>query len=142
MNQRTFVNTIGFSFIFFALVFINMTIAQKTSDSGWKAPASADKLKNPFKDDAEVWKKVEEVYKINCNICHGLKGHGDGLAGIALKPRPANLVSEEVQSQSDGAIFWKLTNGRAPMAPYKDVLTEEQRWQLVNFTRHLAEEEK
>jgi len=42
-----------------------------------------------------------------------------------------------VQNQSDGAIYWKITNGNPPMASYKETLTEEQRWQLVNYIREL-----
>lgn len=54
---------------------------------------------------------------------------------MALKPWPANLTKDLVQDQSDGALFWKITEGRTPMAAYKDVLTEEERWQLINFIR-------
>ncbi len=111
-----------------------------TGDSGskWVAPAEADKLENPFHKDPDAWKKVADTYKNLCVICHGDKGHGDGIAGMALTPKPADLTSDRVQKQSDGALFWKLTNGNSPMASYKESLTEEQRWQLVNYIRHLA----
>ncbi|HID39210.1 MAG TPA: cytochrome c [Calditrichaeota bacterium] len=106
--------------------------------SNWNAPPEADQLKNPFENDKEAWKKVETTFQTLCMICHGEKGYGDGIAGMALTPRPANLTSEEVQKQSDGAIFWKLTNGNPPMASYKETLTEEQRWQLVKYIRYLG----
>ncbi len=119
------------------LSFINYT-APTDSGSSWKAPKSADKMENPFAKNVDSWKKVEPTFKSLCAICHGEKGVGDGIAGMALTPRPANLTSERVQKQSDGAIFWKLTNGNSPMASYKESLTEEQRWQLVSYIRHLA----
>jgi len=72
-----------------------------------------------------------------CAICHGKKGKGDGVAGMALKPRPADFTKDVIQKQTDGAIYWKLTEGKAPMAAYKETLSEEQRWQLVNFIRSL-----
>ncbi len=103
----------------------------------WVAPASADQLKNPFANNAEATKKGKKLYNQLCNICHGDKGKGDGMAGAALTPKPANFTSDKVQSQSDGAIFWKLTEGRAPMASYRDILKEEERWQLVNYIRTL-----
>ncbi len=101
----------------------------------WKAPKSADKIKNPLKGNAAATEKGKELFNQMCAICHGAEGEGDGIAGGALKPRPANFTSKKVQSQTDGAIFWKMTEGRSPMASYKDVLKEKQRWQLVNYIR-------
>tara|TARA_Y100001934_G_C12198545_1_gene700008 strand:- start:584 stop:1081 length:498 start_codon:yes stop_codon:yes gene_type:complete len=112
-----------------------MEHASVLQNSDWVAPKSADNLKNPFKGDETALKKGKITYQNMCAICHGDKGKGDGMAGMSLKPRPANFTSEKVQSQSDGALFWKLTTGRAPMAAYKDIISEEQRWQLVNYIR-------
>jgi len=101
----------------------------------WKAPASVDNLKNPIMGDIKAIDKGKKLYKQMCAICHGDKGKGDGIAGASLNPRPANFAIYDIQSQSDGAIYWKITEGRAPMASYKDILKEEQRWQLVNYIR-------
>lgn len=105
---------------------------------GWKAPKSADNLKNPlFKDKGSV-EKGEKLFVQDCVTCHGKSGLGDGIAGSALNPKPSNLTSSSVQKQSDGAIFWKISNGRNAMIPWKYSLSENQRWQLVNFIRTLA----
>lgn len=104
----------------------------------WKVPASANSSKNPYAGKTAATAAGKVLYGQMCAICHGDKGKGDGLAGMTLKPRPANFKKDAIQAQSDGAIFWKLTEGRAPMATYKDVLTEEQRWQLVNYIRQLG----
>lgn len=112
-----------------------MEHAPVLQNNDWVAPKSADNLKNPFKGDETALKKGKITYQNMCAICHGDKGKGDGMAGMSLKPKPSNFTSEKVQSQSDGALFWKLTTGRAPMAAYKDIISEEQRWQLVNYIR-------
>lgn len=101
----------------------------------WVAPKSADNLKNPFKESQAAIGKGKITYQQMCAICHGEKGKGDGMAGMSLKPRPANFTSEKVQNQTDGALYWKLTTGRAPMAAYKDILSEQERWQLVSYLR-------
>ncbi len=101
----------------------------------WVAPIEVDKLLNPFSNNVASVVEGKKTYMQICFICHGDKGKGDGLGGIALVPRPANFSSPKVQMQSDGAIFWKITEGRPPMASYKTILTEVQRWQLVNFIR-------
>jgi len=106
--------------------------------TGWTAPPEADKLKNPLAGNPAATAEGKKLFMSTCNVCHGDKGKGDGPAGLALTPRPANLTSVKVQSQSDGAIFWKITNGNPPMASYKEIFTEEQRWQLVNYIRELG----
>ncbi len=104
-------------------------------EAEWKAPPEADITENPFRNDVKAAVAGKKVYMQMCAICHGDKGKGDGIAGTALNPRPVNFTDEGIQSQTDGAIFWKLTVGRPPMAGYKDILTVEQRWQLINFIR-------
>ena len=105
----------------------------------WTAPDSADSLVNPLKKMPKAWKKGAALYNTACVVCHGNRGWGDGIAGAALKPRPADLTSKLVQEQSDGAIFWKLTEGNSPMASYKAIYTDEQRWQLVEYIRQLKD---
>ena len=35
-------------------------------------------------------------------------------------------------------VFWKITNGKAPMASYDELLSDDQRWKLVNYIRELG----
>ena len=104
----------------------------------WTAPASANSYQNPYQGNANATAEGKNLYNQLCAICHGNKGKGDGLAGMTLKPRPSNFRSMPVQAQTDGAIYWKITQGRPPMASYKEALTEQQRWQLVNYIRQLG----
>ncbi len=62
-----------------------------------------------------------------CVVCHGAKGKGDGVGGSGLTPKPTNLADSDAQGQTDGVIFWKITEGRPPMASYKTVLPENKR---------------
>ncbi len=101
----------------------------------WVAPKTADNIKNPLANDANATKAGKKIFNQMCAVCHGNKGRGDGIAGMALKPRPSNFTLGKVQSQTDGALFWKLTQGRVPMASYKKTLSETKRWQLVNYIR-------
>lgn len=117
------------------LLFIGTFTNEISAQSSWKAPKGADELINPLSGDAAAAKKGKKVYTQMCVICHGVKGKGDGIAGVSLSPKPGNFTKEMIQSQTDGVIFWKLTNGKAPMAAYKEILTETQRWELVNYIR-------
>ena len=73
-----------------------------------------------------------------CVLCHGLKGEGNDEAGLSLVRKPANFLALKVITESDGAIFWKITNGKAPMASYDELLSDDQRWKLVNYIRELG----
>lgn len=123
-----------FSFLFLSICLSATNVYGQTE---WTAPALADNFQNPVAGDASAANLGRGLFKQMCAICHGDRGKGDGLAGMSLNPRPANLQSSAVQEQSDGAIYWKITKGRAPMAAYQETLTERQRWQLVNYIRQL-----
>lgn len=99
----------------------------------WKAPADAKAMKNPVKGVGNSAKAAET----NCASCHGPKGKGDGVAAAALPPpKPADWTSAKVQSQSDGELFWKISEGRGAMPPWKS-LPEKDRWEFVNYIRTL-----
>jgi len=99
----------------------------------WAAPAAAKAVKNPVKGVGNAKKSVAT----NCVSCHGASGKGDGVAAAALPPpKPADWTGDKVQKQSDGEIFWKITNGRGAMPPWKH-LPEKERWEMVNYIRTL-----
>ncbi len=104
----------------------------------WKAPQSANELKNPFKNLKESAVDGKNLFNQYCVTCHGDEGQGNGPTGASLNPKPADLQSKQVQGQSDGAIFWKITNGRGMMMAWKFSLSDKQRWYLVNYIRELA----
>ena len=123
------------AFVVAATMTVQFSIAQ--SKGKWVAPASANSVKNPVAGNNDVLKDAKKLYSTNCAPCHGEKGRGDGAAAAALNPKPADHSSAAIQSETDGSLFWKMTEGRNPMPSYKGVLTEQQRWSLVNYIRTL-----
>jgi mono/diheme cytochrome c family protein len=112
-----------------------------TANVGWKAPDDSKNLKNPYKDDTAAVTRGKELYGVYCWQCHGQSGYGDGAAGGALGQQPANFHSGRVRRQTDGELFWKLTNGKGNMPPFKSSLKEEERWQLISYIRKIANRE-
>jgi mono/diheme cytochrome c family protein len=137
---------IGIGTILFGMILVLSSWEPKNSSlktgGEWKSPPEADKVKNPFEGNVSATEKGKNTFKTLCAICHGNKGKGDGIGGMALDPKPSNFTTERVQSQSDGALFWKITQGRTPMASYKEDLTEDQRWQVINYIRTLKKVKK
>ncbi|WP_107685605.1 c-type cytochrome [Niastella koreensis] len=104
----------------------------------WMAPKEADDLKNPLVANSHILAAGKALYTANCGPCHGDKGRGDGPAAAGLNPKPADHTSAFVQNESDGSLFWKITEGRTPMPSYKKTFTDEQRWEIVTYIRSLA----
>lgn len=102
------------------------------------APVPADYagLTNPLGADAAA--AGADVFKVNCESCHGPQGHGDGPAGAALDPAPKNLPDLAAQV-GDDYLFWRVSTGKegTSMVAWKGVLTDEQIWQVVAFIRTL-----
>jgi mono/diheme cytochrome c family protein len=106
------------------------------------SPPSADAIINPLKGNAGAIMEGKKIYTLYCVTCHGNKGKGDGIAAPGLSKPPADHTSDFVQKQTDGALFWIITEGNNPMPTYKTTLTETQRWQVVNYVRTLAKPKK
>jgi mono/diheme cytochrome c family protein len=108
-------------------------LAAVRAQGPWVAPPEAKATKNPVQGLGNAKKSAET----NCASCHGATGKGDGPAAAALPPpKPANWQADPVQKQTDGEIFWKISNGRGAMPPWKH-LPDKERWELVNYIRSL-----
>ena len=105
----------------------------------WEAPSSADEIPNPLAGIEKATNNGGKIFNQYCATCHGSKGKGNGPTSGTLNRKPANLTSVKVQSQTDGDIFWKISNGRGNMAAYKSILSKRQRWELVDYIRFLTE---
>jgi mono/diheme cytochrome c family protein len=112
------------------------------SNDQWQAPSAADTLENPYElDDKQIINGGQELYLMLCASCHGENGNGGGGAGQAFDPPPSDFTTERVQKQSDGALFWKLSEGNPPgMLSYKKMLSEDERWQIVTYLRTFGEQ--
>jgi len=106
--------------------------------SNWIAPPAADTIQNPLKGDASAAGAGQQLFSSICFVCHGDHGKGDGMNAPSLAKAPANLTSARVQRQSDGVLFWKISEGNPPMLSFKSSLSETQRWQVIAYVRKLA----
>lgn len=103
----------------------------------WTAPPEQAKRKNPIPPDAASIARGQKIYADNCASCHGASGRGDGPAGKALNPKPADLATMAPQ-HSAGDLAWKVETGRGPMPPWNGVLSANQIWDVVNYMQRLG----
>jgi mono/diheme cytochrome c family protein len=104
----------------------------------WTAPARASAKKNPVAANETSIALGKKIYERQCLACHGPKGTGDGPMAAHLDKRPGNLSSPKLWEQSDGALFWKVNEGHRPMPTFKHIMSDEERWPVINYIRTLA----
>jgi mono/diheme cytochrome c family protein len=93
---------------------------------------------NPVPADDVSLQRAAILYPINCAMCHGTNGEGNGQIAALLANRPTNLTLDVTQNKSDGALFLTLTNGvPGRMPPMVENLTVRDRWDMVNYIRTL-----
>jgi len=104
-------------------------------------------LANPFAEDADAILAGAEIFATNCTPCHGETGEGDGPAAAGLDPKPADLADGAMMGMAgDDYLFWRVTAGgtmepfNSAMPSWEQVLTEEQRWQVISYIRTLSSE--
>jgi mono/diheme cytochrome c family protein len=93
-------------------------------------------IQNPVAADARSLHNGRLNYQINCAVCHGEAGKGDGpiLASKAIFPPP--LIGASAEGRTDGYIWAIIRNGRGAMPSY-DRIEEFDRWDVVNYIRGL-----
>jgi mono/diheme cytochrome c family protein len=93
---------------------------------------------NPMPGDEASIARGAELFRLNCQMCHGQTAEGNGPIAPFLANKPANLTSPVVQSKSDGSIFLTITNGvEGKMPPLNENLLVQERWDVVNYIRTL-----
>jgi mono/diheme cytochrome c family protein len=105
----------------------------------WSAISTARRLKNPVPPTAEAIAAAKQDYVEHCQSCHGEKGDGKGRKAPELSVAPGDFTDARTMSRrTDGELFWQITRGRLPMPAFEDKLTDQQRWQLVDYIRTFA----
>ena len=107
----------------------------------WLSPAPSAAKKNPIASTQDSIGAGQKIYSKTCAMCHGKSGDADGPAVIELNIHPAKLSDPKLATESDGALFWKITTGKKPMPAYGKRLSESDRWHLVNYIRTLPKRE-
>lgn len=105
----------------------------------WEAPANYKSMKNPTdRKDKEGAAEGKSLYAKQCASCHGKKGLGDGSKAPDLKGNLGDFSSSATQSQTDGELYYKITEGKGDMPAFKKKIpNEEDRWLVVNYMRTL-----
>jgi mono/diheme cytochrome c family protein len=104
----------------------------------WPVPDKAAKTPNPVKTSSESVSSGKALWSQHCSSCHGKAGLGDGSKAAQLKTPLTDFSKSDVQSQSDGTLFYKIVEGRDEMPGFKKKIPDaDDIWSVVNFMRTL-----
>lgn len=104
------------------------------AQSDWTVSDDKQNTKNPVTFSEQSVNAGKGVYMINCKSCHGDPTKNNVLA--ALVPKPTDLgIQAFLDKNSDGSIFYKITEGKATMPQFGSILSEDDRWNIVNYIR-------
>ena len=124
-----------FAGMFFISLFSGFSLFQKKP---WPVPDNYKNMKNPVASDATSISEGKALYATHCKSCHGAKGLGDGNKAAQLKTEPGDFSKADFHAQTDGALFYKTSEGRDDMPNFKKKIPDaDERWAIVNFMRTL-----
>ncbi len=103
--------------------------------------ATNEIINNPFPITSKGLETGKRLYNIQCGICHGEKGDGNGYLaredGGKYPVQPANFLLDEFLTASNGRYYHAIMHGKNVMGSYKDKLSYEERWQVLHYIRSL-----
>lgn len=90
---------------------------------------------NPIAPDLRSLENGRKSFQINCSVCHGPGGQGNGPAALYGVPA-IGISAGRAAAMPDGQIFAIIRNGRGMMPTYNRI-PESERWDLINYLRGL-----
>jgi mono/diheme cytochrome c family protein len=91
----------------------------------------------PLKVDRAVLERGRERFNINCAVCHGPVGLGNGITSQYGLVGIANFHDARIRTMPDGQIFNTITLGKNTMGAYGSNISVEDRWAIITYIRAL-----
>ena len=119
-------------------VIVLMAFVPRNANDPWPVPDKYKNMPNPVKSDATSIATGKELYTQHCKSCHGTKGKGDGPKAAQLDTESGDFTKADFQKQTDGALFYKTSEGRKDMPSFKKKIADQNDiWAVVNYIRTL-----
>jgi len=108
--------------------------------------AMGELINNPYPITDAGLAQGKEMYNVFCATCHGEKGDGNGYLvrddGGVYPVQPANFLTDEHVTASNGRYYHAIMHGKNLMGSYKDKISTEERWQVIHYIRSLQAKDK
>jgi cytochrome c5 len=101
--------------------------------------SEATSLVNPVPGDPAHLARGQEVYRVNCAVCHGADGRAQTPMAQHFQRAgavpPVDFTGARARGRTDGQLYWIVTNGLGNMPAFRDLLSDEDVWTLVRVIR-------
>ena len=141
MNNARSISICARTILCAATFLLPLGVTAYVPSQGGGPSADAATLKNPVPANAASLAEGKLLFTKQCASCHGALGKGDGKAGAALKPPPADLSDAAWKNGStDGEIFAIIRDGvkETSMRGFAGRMTSRELWTVVNYVRGLG----
>jgi mono/diheme cytochrome c family protein len=91
----------------------------------------------PVEVTPELLQRGKQRFDINCSVCHGVTGDGNGIVKHYGLTTVQSLQQDRIRTMSDGEIFNTITNGKNTMMSYGPNVTVPDRWAVIAYLRAL-----
>jgi mono/diheme cytochrome c family protein len=119
------------------LFFLLIGFCNSFSQEEWKVPAESQEKLSTLTFNSGTENIGLEIYTNNCKACHGMPGINNFQP---LVPEPGDPASSKFQKNTDGELFYKISEGRGQMLSFKNTLTPEEIWNIVSYIRSFNKE--
>jgi mono/diheme cytochrome c family protein len=113
-------------------MFLAVLAGVRSFAQDWVVPEEAKAKVCPYQFTPDSVKKGEAIFIKNCQSCHGYPGKNNV---AKITPVPEDPSTEKFQKQTDGEMFYRITTGKAPMPEFRNILQENDRWNVIAFLR-------
>lgn len=130
--------TVTLGAVLCAVLWLGASVAAQYQ--GWLIPPGGKDETSPLTRSPQVLRQGADLFAAHCARCHGPEGKGNGPDADYA----ADLTDEyRFALNTDGVLFYKVWNGHAvqlrtqidDMPPFKDRLTREQVWAVVEHLK-------
>ena len=117
------------------LISLTLFLSVQVFAEDWTVPADQKNKINPQEYNLANVNKGKDLYLKNCKSCHGDAGKNNALP---LVPPPVDVTSDKMQKNTEGELYYKITNGRGAMPQFKATISDDDRWRIVNYISNFS----
>ncbi len=121
---------------YLSLLVIFVIALRLSAQQPWIVPAQNLSKLSTFAFSDSTRKAGTDIYNTNCKSCHGDPGKNNV---IKLVPPPVDPASDRMQANTDGGLYYKITQGRVLMPSFKNILSSNDVWIVISYLRSFSE---
>ncbi|TLX77566.1 cytochrome c [Labilibacter sediminis] len=104
-----------------------------SAQSTWSVPQDQKEKLNTIEFTESMEKSGADVFAGKCKVCHGVPGQNNFNA--LLNPSPGDPAGDKFQKNTDGELFYKISEGRVTMPSFKTALSKDDIWNIIAYVR-------